>query len=76
MTQNLQVLAYVRWNSEGSRVAWWPIAPAITWRTYNTSRTFPKAAPGMSWVHDYDVTVDGAELTLDLPEYEAKVLVW
>jgi len=41
-----------------------------------TVKNFPHSGTWHEWVHDYDVTVDGAELTLDLPEYEAKVLVW
>ena len=75
MTQNLRFWLTCAGIVKGLGWRWWPIAPAITWRT-TPSRTFPKAAPGMSGSNDYDVTVDGAELTLDLPEYEAKVLVW
>jgi 1,4-alpha-glucan branching enzyme len=70
-----QVLAYVRWNSEGSRVAVVANCSGSYLADY-TVKNFPQSGTWHEWVHDYDVTVDGAELTLDLPEYEAKVLVW
>jgi 1,4-alpha-glucan branching enzyme len=70
-----QVLAYVRWNSEGSQV----VVIANCSNHYlgdYTIKNFPGSGTWHEWTHDYDITVEGADLTLDLPEYEAKVLVW
>jgi 1,4-alpha-glucan branching enzyme len=70
-----KVLAYVRWNTEGSQVAVLANCSAHYLADY-TVKNFPQGGTWHEWTHDYDINVDGTELTLDLPEYEAKVLVW
>jgi 1,4-alpha-glucan branching enzyme len=72
---NSQVLAYVRWNSEGSQVAVIANCSDRYLADY-TVKNFPQGGTWHEWTHNYDITVEGTELTLDLPEYEAKVLVW
>jgi len=70
-----QVLAYIRWNSEGSQVAVLANCSSHYLADY-TVKNFPQDGIWHEWTHNYDITVEGTELTLDLPEYEAKVLVW
>ena len=68
------VLAYVRWNDEGSRV----VVVANLGNTYlgdYTVPNFPADGTWHAWVQDYDVEVHDGKLTLDLPEFEALVLV-
>lgn len=70
-----KVLAYVRWNDEGSRVV--VIANfSDQYLADYTVTNFPQAGTWHEWTHDYDIEVNGNNLTLDLPEYEAKVLVY
>ena len=69
-----QVLAYVRWNDEGSRVVVLANCSDQYLADY-TVTNFPQPGTWHEWTHDYDIEVETTELTLDLPEFEAKVLV-
>ena len=69
-----KVLAYVRWNDEGSRV----VIIANLSGDYLKDYTIPNIpADGVwhEWSQDYDLEAHDGTLTLDLPDYEAKVLV-
>lgn len=70
-----QVLAYVRWNGEGSR--------AIVVANFSgdflggyTVSDFPENGKWHEWTRDYDIESQNNELVLDLGEYEAQVFVW
>ena len=68
------VLAFVRWNDEGSRVA----VVANLSSTYHGDyliEGFPENGVWREWTASYDVEVSDHRLILDLPEFEAKVLV-
>jgi 1,4-alpha-glucan branching enzyme len=69
-----RVLAYTRWNDEGSRI----VVIANLSGNFLKDYTIPHIpADGIwhEWVSNYDVEVSGNTLVIDLPEYEAKVLV-
>lgn len=69
------VLAYGRWNDEGSRV----VVVANFSEHYLAGYTVPNfPADGVwhEWTSDYDIEAGGGTLQTDLPEYEAKVFVW
>ncbi|WP_017301037.1 alpha-amylase family glycosyl hydrolase [Nodosilinea nodulosa] len=68
------VLAFVRWNDEGSRVVVVVNFSDQYIADYKITN-FPHDGTWHEWGNDYDVEVDGGVLTTDLPEYEAKVLV-
>lgn len=70
-----KVLSYVRWNDEGSRVVVIANFSDRYLADYDVTN-FPKDGTWHEWTYDYDVEVNDATLTLDLPEYEAKVLVF
>lgn len=70
-----RVLAYVRWNDEGSRVAIVTNFSDQFLKDYHIDR-FPEAGTWHEWTGEYDVEIDGGGLTLDLGSYEAKVFVW
>lgn len=70
-----RVLGYVRWNNKGSQVAVLANCSDQYLADYTVTH-FPKSGTWHEWTRDYDLAVAGAELTLDLPENEAKVLVW
>jgi 1,4-alpha-glucan branching enzyme len=70
-----KVLAYTRWNGEGSRV----VVVANFSDQYlggYTIPNFPQDGVWHEWTGDYDVEAQGNSLIADLPEYEAKVFVW
>ncbi|PSR17816.1 alpha-amylase [filamentous cyanobacterium CCP3] len=69
-----KVLAYVRWNDEGSTIAVVVNFSENYLADYNVP-DFPRSGTWHEWINDYDVEVDDGVLTIDLPEYEAKVLV-
>jgi 1,4-alpha-glucan branching enzyme len=69
-----RVLAYTRWNDEGSRVVVIANLSGNFLKDY-TIPHIPADGTWHEWVSDYDVEVSGNTLVLDLPEYEAKVLV-
>jgi len=69
------VLAYGRWNEEGSRVV--VVANfSDQYRAGYALANFPANGTWHEWGHDYDVSVEDNCLVTDLAEYEAKVFVW
>lgn len=70
-----QVLAYVRWNDEGSRVAV-VINSSNNFLSEYQVPNFPQDGTWHEWMWDYDIEVEGGTLITDLGEYEAKVFVW
>lgn len=69
-----KVLAYTRWNNEGSR-----IVVAINFsgnflQDY-TIHHFPQGGTWHEWTNNYDVEAQQDSLTVSLGEYEAKVFV-
>lgn len=70
-----QVLAYIRWNEEGSRVV--VVANfSDNFLADYTIPEFPENGTWHEWTGNYDVEVHDNQLITDLPEYEAKVFVW
>ncbi len=69
-----KVLAYVRWNDEGSRVVVVANFSDNYLGEYKVPN-FPAAGTWHEWMVDYDVEVGENESAIDLPEYEARVLV-
>jgi 1,4-alpha-glucan branching enzyme len=69
------VIAYVRWNDEGSRVAVVANISGHFHAGYSVPN-FPVDGKWREWTYSYDVEVTGGTLVTDLPEYEAKVFVW
>jgi 1,4-alpha-glucan branching enzyme len=69
-----RVLAYTRWNDEGSRVVVVANLSGNFLKDY-TIPHIPADGTWHEWGSDYDVEVSGNTLVIDLPEYEAKVLV-
>lgn len=70
-----KVLAYVRWNGEGSRVA--VVANfSDNFLAGYTLSNFPENGIWHEWTANYDVEANDNNLTLDIGGYEAKVFVW
>ncbi len=70
-----KVVAYIRWNDQGSRV----VVVANFSDNYLADyavQDFPEDGIWHEWTGDYDVEVKDHQLVTDLPEYEAKVFVW
>jgi len=70
-----KVLAYTRWNDEGSRV----VVVANFSENYLGGYSvphFPANGTWHEWTGDYDVESGEDNIMIDLPEYEAKVFVW
>jgi 1,4-alpha-glucan branching enzyme len=70
-----KVLAYTRWNDEGSRV----VVVANMSDNYLAGYSvphFPANGTWHEWTGDYDVESGDDNILIDLPEYEAKVFVW
>jgi len=70
-----KVFAYGRWNDEGARVVVIVNFSDNYLADYNIS-DFPQNGVWHEWTGDYDIEVNDGGITIDLPEYEAKVLVW
>ncbi len=70
-----QVLAYVRWNDEGSRVVVVANVSDNYYAGYNVPH-FPEKGTWHEWTGDYSLESGDDNLLIDLPEYEAKVFVW
>ncbi|MDY6939870.1 MAG: alpha-amylase family glycosyl hydrolase [Cyanobacteriota bacterium] len=70
-----QVIAYTRWNDEGSRVA---IVANLSGQFLAGYQVPNFSANGTwhEWTGDYDIESGDDNILIDLPEYEAKVLVW
>ena len=69
-----KVLAYTRWNEEGSRAVV-VINFGDNFLEDYTVRNFPQAAKWHEWTNNYDVEAQDNKLVLTLGEYEAKVFV-
>jgi 1,4-alpha-glucan branching enzyme len=70
-----KVLAYTRWNDEGSRVV--VVANfSDQFLAGYTVPDFPDNGTWHEWTGNYDVESGENNMMLDLPEYEAKVFVW
>ena len=69
-----KVLAYIRWNDEGSRVVV-VINFSDHYRADYKICNFPQDGTWHEWIGDYDIEVHNGAWVTDLPEYEAKVLV-
>ncbi|MGF1495552.1 MAG: alpha-amylase family glycosyl hydrolase [Elainellaceae cyanobacterium] len=69
-----KVLAYIRWNEAGSRVAVVANFSDAFLAGY-TVPNFPHEGTWHEWTRDYDVEVQDGQLLTDLPEYEAQVFV-
>lgn len=70
-----QVLAYTRWNNEGSRVVVVANFSDQYLENYEV-RNFPQAGTWHEWTRNYDLEAGNETLLIDLGGYEAKVLVW
>lgn len=70
-----KVLAYVRWNDEGSRVV---VVANFSDKSLAGYKVPNFPAPGIwrDWTGNKDIEAGEDGLMIDLPEYEAKVLVW
>jgi 1,4-alpha-glucan branching enzyme len=69
------VLAYARWNDEGSRVVVVANLSDNYLAGYQVPH-FPANGTWHEWTGDYDVESGDDNILIDLPEYEAKVFVW
>ena len=69
-----KVLAYIRWNDEGSRLAV-VINFSDNFLQDYTVFNFPHMGTWHEWTNNYDVEASEDKLVLDLGEYEAKVFV-
>ena len=69
-----KVLAYVRWNDEGSRVV---VVANFSDKFLSGYRlpNFPASGTWQDWMGDTQVEASEDGLSIDLPEYAAKVLV-
>ncbi len=70
-----KVLAYVRWNDEGSRVVVVANFSDQFLGGYQIPN-FPAVGTWHEWIGNYDVEAREEGLAIDLGEYEAKVFVW
>lgn len=70
-----KVIAYTRWNDEGSRVVVVANFSDKFLAGYQIP-TFPEAGTWHEWTANYDLEAGDDGLMLDLGEYEAKVFVW
>lgn len=69
------VLAYTRWNDEGSRVAVVANLSENYLGEYAIEH-FPESGTWHEWTRDYDEEISDNTLVKDLPPYEAYVYVW
>jgi 1,4-alpha-glucan branching enzyme len=70
-----KVLAYTRWNDEGSRL----VVVANFSEQFLAGYTvpdFPENGTWHEWTGDYDVDANDHALMTDLGPFEAKVFVW
>ena len=69
-----KVIAYVRWNDEGSRV----VVVANFSDQYLAGYAvpnFPEDGTWHEWTGNYDIEAGDGQILIDLPEYEAQVFV-
>ena len=72
---NNRVLAYCRWNEEGSRIVVIINFSNNFLAGYQVTN-FPANGTWHEWTHNYEVETYGNNIITDLSEYEAKVFVW
>jgi 1,4-alpha-glucan branching enzyme len=70
-----KVLAYTRWNDEGSRIVVVANFSDNYLAGYQVPH-FPANGTWHEWTGDYDIESGDDNILIDLPEYEAKVFVW
>jgi 1,4-alpha-glucan branching enzyme len=70
-----KVIAYTRWNDEGSRIVVIANLSDNFLAGYQVPH-FPANGTWHEWTNDYDLESGDDNILMDLPEYEAKVLVW
>jgi 1,4-alpha-glucan branching enzyme len=70
-----QVIAYTRWNEEGSRIVV-IVNFSDTFRAGYHIPNFPANGTWHEWTGNYDIESGDDGITMDLGTYEAKVLVW
>jgi 1,4-alpha-glucan branching enzyme len=70
-----KVLAYTRWNEEGSRVVVVANFSDQFLAGYQVT-DFPMDGTWHEWTSNYDVDVSDRTLTTDIGEFEAQVFVW
>ena len=68
------VMAYVRWNGEGSRVVTIVNLSGHYLKDYTLTQ-FPADGTWHEWLADYDVEAHDGSLSIDLPEFDARVFV-
>ncbi len=73
--EDAKVVAYTRWNEEGSRVVVVANFSDQFLGDYQISH-FPMDGMWHEWTRNYDVEVNAGELLVNLGEYEAHVFVW
>ncbi|MEL7522513.1 MAG: alpha amylase C-terminal domain-containing protein, partial [Cyanobacteria bacterium J06553_1] len=69
-----KVIAYVRWNDEGSKV----VVVANFSDQYLAGYAvpnFPADGTWHEWTGNYDLEAGNGQILIDLPEYEAQVFV-
>jgi 1,4-alpha-glucan branching enzyme len=71
---NNKVLAYTRWNDQGSRLVVVANFSNNFLQNYSIDQ-FPQSGKWHEWTNNYDVEAKDGKLVIDLGEYEAKVLV-
>lgn len=70
-----KVLAYTRWNDQGSRVVVVANLSDNYLAGYRVPH-FPENGTWHEWTGNYDIEAGDNNILIDLPEYEAKVFVW
>jgi 1,4-alpha-glucan branching enzyme len=70
-----KVIAYTRWNGEGSRVVVVANFSDNFLAGYKVPN-FPANGKWHEWTGNYDIESGEDQILIDLPEYEAKVFVW
>jgi 1,4-alpha-glucan branching enzyme len=70
-----KVIAYTRWNSEGSRIAV-VVNFSDQYLADYAVPNFPADGTWHEWTGNYDLEASDRQITIDLPEYEAQVFVY
>lgn len=70
-----KVIAYTRWNDEGSRIVVVANFSDQYLSGYKVTN-FPADGTWHEWTGDYDIEAANGTLMIDLSEYEAQVFVW
>lgn len=70
-----RVLGYIRWHDMGPQVVILVNCSDHFIANYEVTG-LPEDGSWHEWTKDYDVQVEAGRLVIDLPEYEAQILVW